>query len=120
MDPVAIIILRCQQKMGVLRLPALSRAVARAERRTAIARLRQPAVGTYTGLSMDAPEKSVVRSRNRRIAFGKNELALPAQRWAQIRVMNVEAIRFRNHAAPPAFRTARFTATRASWTLYLL
>jgi len=37
-------------------------------------------------------------------------------------MIGVEAIEFANHAAPPdaAFKSARFTATRASWTLYEL
>src|SRR5438132_14102148 len=57
-----------------------------------------------------------------RIRFSQDELTLPAQRRTEVGMIGVEAIRFANHAAPPeaAFNIARFTATRASCTLYSL
>lgn len=87
--------------------------------RIAVSGFCQRAVRTDACLSMDAPEQSVVARRHARIGFGKNELALPAQRQAQVRMTGIEAIRYRNHETPPdaAFKIARFSATRASWTL---
>ena len=68
---------------------------------------------------MDAPEQAIVARRHAGIGFGENELAFPAQRRAQVRMMGIEAIRFQNHETPPdaAFKIARLSATRASWTL---
>src|ERR1700686_810028 len=77
------------------------------------------AVGTDTSLSVKAPEQTVVRARHGGIGFGKDKLAFPAQRRAEIRIVGIESIGLADHAAPPdeAFRSARFTATRASCTL---
>src|SRR5207244_12697829 len=79
----------------------------------------QLAVRAGAGLSVKAPEQAIVRAGHSRVRLGENELALPAQRRAEVRMIGLEAIRFADHAAPPdaAFRIARFTATRASCTL---
>ena len=86
---------------------------------TAVSRLCQFAVRTDAGLGVQAPEEAVVACRLRSVGFGENELALPAQRRTQIRGVEVEAVRFPNHAATPdaAFKMARVTATLASCTL---
>src|SRR5579864_1793768 len=77
------------------------------------------AVWPDAGLRVHAPEQAIVGALHIGIGLGKDELPFPAQCGAQIRVVRVEAIAVANHAAPPAaFRMARFTATRASWTLY--
>jgi len=85
----------------------------------ALAGLSQLAIRADAGLSVNAPEQAIVRAGHSRIRLGENELALPAQRRAEVRMIGVEAIRFADHAATPdaAFRIARFTATRASCTL---
>src|SRR5579862_7326070 len=94
--------------------------------RTAIARLGQFAIGADAGLRVQTPEKAVIACRYRRIGLGQNELALPAQRGAQVRIVGIEAFRFLDqfldHAAPPdaAFKMARLTATFASFTLKAL
>jgi hypothetical protein len=87
--------------------------------RIAVSGFCQRAIRTDARLSMDAPEQAVVAWRHADIGFGKNELAFPAQRRAQVRMMNVEAIRFPNHETPldAALKIARLSATRASWTL---
>ena len=87
--------------------------------RAAIARLGHFAIGTDAGLRVQAPEQAIIACRHRGIRLGENELALPAQRRAQVRMISIEALRFPNHAAPPdaAFKIARVTATRASFTL---
>ncbi len=72
---------------------------------------------------MQAPEKAVIAGGHRRIGLGQNELAFPAQRGAQVRIVGIEAFRFLDHfldhAAPPeaAFKRARVKATFASFTL---
>src|SRR6202008_1765243 len=77
------------------------------------------AVRSDAGLGVHAPEQAVIGTLHVGVGLGQDELTLPAQRGAQIRVIRIEAIAIANHAAPPAaFRMARFTATRASWTLY--
>ncbi len=87
--------------------------------RTAIPRLGQFAIRANAGLCVQAPEKAVIANRHRGIGFGKDELALPAQRWTEVRIIGVEAVQFLDHAAPPAaFNIARTTATLASVTLY--
>ena len=85
----------------------------------ALAGLSQLAIRANAGLSVDAPEQAIVRARHGRVRLGENELALPAQRRTEVRMIGVKAIRLTDHAAPPeaAFRIARFTATRASCTL---
>src|SRR5205807_6410696 len=87
--------------------------------RAAVSGLGQLAVRANTGLSVHAPEQTVVASWNRRIGLRENELAFPSQPRTQIRMTGVKA-RFTNHAAPPdtAFMMALVTATRASFTLY--
>ena len=85
----------------------------------AIAGFSQFAIWADAGLRVDTPEQAVVRAGYGRVRLGENELALPAQRRTEVRMTGVKAIRHTDHAAPPeaAFRTARFTATRASCTL---
>ena len=87
--------------------------------RTAIAWLRQFAIRTNAGLSVQAPEKAVIAGGHRRIGLGQNKLTFPAQRGAQVRMKGIETFRFLDHAAPPeaAFKRARVTATFASFTL---
>lgn len=101
------------------RLTAFSRSMTGAALRTTVAGFGQFAVGTDTGLAVEAPEQSIIAARHSRIGFRGNELALPSQRRAEVRMIDVETIRFAGHAAPPdaAFKMARFTATRASCTL---
>ena len=91
----------------------------RAAFRTAVAGLRQLAIRTDASLSVHTPEQAVIAGRHARIGLGKNELAFPAQRRTHVRMIGVEALRFPNHAAPPAaaFIMALVTATRASFTL---
>ena len=102
-------------------LSAISRAVALALARGAIAGFSQFSVGADASLRVQTPEKTVVRGLHRGIGFGEDKLAFPAQRRAEVRAIGVEAIGFGarslgDHAAPPeaALRMARFTATRAS------
>src|SRR5579883_2956676 len=85
--------------------------------RGAQARLGQLAVRPDAGLGVHAPEQAVVRRLHPRVRFRGNELPLPAQRRTQIRIVRIEALAIADHAAPPAFPMARFTATRASCTL---
>lgn len=86
--------------------------------RAAIAWLGQLAIGSDAGLCVHAPEQALVGGRNGGIRLGKNELALPAQSRAEIRMIGIEAFRFLDQAAPPAaFKMARATATLASFTL---
>ena len=75
-------------------LPTFSCPMAPAALRTAIARLRQFAIGTDAGLGVQAPEQAVVAGGHRRIGLGQNELAFPAQRRTQVRMIGVEAFRF--------------------------
>src|SRR5262249_25149170 len=84
----------------------------------AVARFGHLAIRTDARLSVHAPEQAVVGSLHGGIVFRQDELALPAQSGAKVRIARVEAI-VANHAAPPAaFKMARLTATCASWTLY--
>src|SRR5580698_20255 len=87
----------------------------------AVAGLGQIAIGTNAGLAVQAPEQSIVAD-NAGIRFSRSELTLPSQCRAEVGMMDVETIRLPDHAAPPdadaAFKIARFTATRASCTLY--
>jgi hypothetical protein len=98
---------------------ALSRPMTGSAFRVAVSGFCQRTIRTDACLSMDAPEQAFVARRHARIGFGENELALPAQRRAQVRMMSVEAIRLPNHETPPdaALKIARFSATRESWTL---
>jgi hypothetical protein len=79
--------------------------------RRAVSGFGDLSVRTDAGLRVHAPEQTVIRSLHIRIVFRQNELPLPTQRGAEIRMMDVEAVGLANHEAPPAFRTARFTAT---------
>src|ERR1700739_2996441 len=100
-------------------LLTFTRAVTRARLRVAVAGFGYFAVRSDAGLGVQAPEQAIVGALYIGVGLGQDELTLPAQRGAQIRVIRIEAIAIANHAAPPAaFRMARFTATRASWTLY--
>jgi len=60
--------------------------------RRAISRLRYISVGTDAGLRVHTPEQAIIRSLHIRIVFGQNELPFPAQRGAETRMMDVEAI----------------------------
>ena len=89
--------------------------------RTAIAGLGQYTIGTNAGLCVQAPKETIIAGRHRRIGLGEDELALPAQRRTQVRMIDVETFSVVDHAAPPAaFKMARVTATFASFTLYAL
>ena len=87
--------------------------------RPAVAGFGQIAVRADAGLGVDAPEQAIVARWHARIGFRENELAFPAKRGAEVGVIDAEAIRSLNHAAPPdaAFKMARLTATRATCTL---
>src|SRR5258708_3597109 len=83
---------------------------------TAIAGFSQLAVGTDAGLSHGAPEQAVIGGGHTWGLIRPDILPLPMQGRAQAGTLGVEAIRyFVAHAAPPARRMARFTATRARW-----
>ena len=70
---------------------------------------------------MQTPEQAIIAGGHSGIGLGEDELTLPPQRRAQVRMIGVEAFRFIDHAAPPAaFKMARATATLASFTLYAL
>jgi hypothetical protein len=86
---------------------------------SAVPGLGQIAIGTNTGLRVQAPEQTVGWRGRSGVYFGGNKLALPAQRAAQVRMIGIQASRFRNHEAPSAaaFKIARVTATRARCTL---
>src|SRR5579864_9446571 len=102
-------------------LAALSRPVTRAVFRVAIAGLSHFAVRANAGLRVHAPEQAIVAGRHRWIRLRKNKLAFPAQRRTQVRIIRIEALRLRPHAAPPeAFIIARVSATFVSLTLYSL
>ena len=104
----------------LLKLVAFSGTVALPAVRAAVAGFGQFTIRANTGLGVDAPEQAVIRSLHRRVRLRGDELPLPAQRRTQPGMVDVETFRFAvNHAAPPeaAFRKARLTATRASWTL---
>jgi hypothetical protein len=87
--------------------------------RVAIAWFCQFSVGSDAGLCVHAPEQAVVAAGHAGVGLSENELAFPAQCRTEVRMIGIEAIGFADHAAPPeaALRIARFTATRASWTL---
>jgi hypothetical protein len=74
------------------RLITFSRPVAAPALRAAVAGLGQFAIWTNTGLSVNAPEQAIIAGRHRRIRLGENELAFPAQRWTEVRMIGVEAI----------------------------
>src|SRR5437660_9191635 len=95
-------------------LLALAGAVAGPSLRGAVAGFGHLAIRTDTGLGVHAPEQSIVRSLYVGIGLRQNKLPFPAKRGAEIRLARIEAIAIANHATPPAFRMARFTATRAS------
>src|SRR5438105_5997656 len=100
-------------RMGALLIdfrPSLAAAaMAVPVRGTAVARLRELAVGTDAGLREPAPEKAIVTSRHRGIGIRPDVLALPMQRGAESGAFRVEAIRFLDHATPPACSSARLT-----------
>src|SRR5450759_1831366 len=102
--------------------PALSRPVALAKRGRAHGRLGLDAVRADAGLRVHAPEAGVAGALRAGIGLGADELSLPAQSRAQVRMLHVEARIAGVHASPlhipAAFRMARFTATRVSWILY--
>jgi len=99
-------------------LLALPGAVARAVLGGTVARLGQFSIGPNTGLRVHAPEQAVVTGLHVGIRLRSDELSLPPQRRTQVRAVRIEALAFPDHAAPPAaFRMARFTETRANWTL---
>ncbi len=100
-------------------LATASCSVAGASLGATVAWFSEIAVGADTSLSVEAPEQTVVRARHGGIGLGKDKLTFPAQRRAEIRIVGIESIGLADHATPPdaAFRTARFTATRASCTL---
>lgn len=100
------------------RLAAFASAVTSTVLRAAIAGFGQLAIGTDTGLTVKTPEETVVACGHGGIQLCQYELAFPSQSRAEIWMVNVESLRFADHAAPPvAFMMARFTATRASCTL---
>src|SRR5579872_6855803 len=98
-------------------------AVALAQGKRAGARLGNAAVRPNAGLGIDAPVIPVVGALHRWVRFGIVELALPAQPRAQVGILGIEPFLLADHAAPPsalpcaACKMARFTATRANWTL---
>src|SRR6185437_9775906 len=106
-----------------LLLPAPPAAMALAQRKRAGARLGNAAIGPNAGLRVNAPVVAVVGALHGWVGFGIVELAFPAQPLAQVGIFSVEPFLFADHAAPPsalpcaACKMARFTATRASWTL---
>ena len=75
-------------------LRAFPRPVALSVGRGAVARLSQLAIGTDASLSVDAPEQTFIRGRNGWVGFGEDELRLPAQGRAEVRMIGVEAIGF--------------------------
>jgi hypothetical protein len=108
------------QNLGPI-LSAFSGAVAGAGFRAAIARLGHFAIRSNAGLRMQTPEQAIIAGGHCGIGLGEDELTLPPQRRAQIRMIGVEAFRFIDHAVPPAaFKMARATATLANFTLYAL
>src|SRR5919202_1281443 len=88
------------------------------ERRRAVTRLGDFAVGTDARLGVDTPEQTGVRRRHRGVRLGLDELPFPAQSRTEVRMIGIEAVKFAFHAAPPAaLRMARFSDTRARRTL---
>jgi hypothetical protein len=43
---------------------------------------------------MNAPEQAFIRRRHSRIALGEDKLRFPAQGWAEIGMIRIEAVRF--------------------------
>ena len=78
----------------------------------------QIAVRSDAGLRHSAPEQAAVAGLHGWVGLGPDELALPVQRLAEPFSLGIQMIWF--HAAPPAFRMARLTATRASWIFCVL
>src|SRR6267142_1409056 len=95
-------------------------AMAVAVGRTAVPRLRNFAIGSDAGLGERAPEETVIGARHGGVGFGPDILALGMKRRTQPRTIGIEPLGFFHHATPPAFRMARFTATRARWIFCLL
>src|ERR1700680_2071213 len=89
-------------------LTTFPRSMTGATLRTAVAGFGQFAVGTNTSLAVKAPEQPIIAGGRTGIGFGCNELALPSQGRAEVRMIDVETIRFAVHAAPPdaAFKIA--------------
>src|SRR2546423_1836981 len=81
----------------------------------AVIRLRHLPIRPYTCLGDAAPEQAGVAGRHRGIRLRPDVLALPVQSGTQSRTFRIQMIRLLTHATPPAFRMARFTATRARW-----
>src|SRR5258708_40150138 len=90
-------------------------AMAIAVGRTAVPRFRHLAIRPDAGLGQRAPEESVIGARHGGVGFGPDILALGMKRRTQPRTIGIEPLGFFHHATPPAFRMARFTATRARW-----
>src|SRR5512146_2408433 len=103
-------------------LSAFAGAMALAPGRGAVAGLGEFAVGTDAGLGVHAPVEALVGGLNRGIRFRQNELALPAQRGAEVGVGNVEAIRAHKTSvagcsslvAHRSLRTTHFGVSRRS------
>jgi hypothetical protein len=88
--------------------------------RAAVSGFSQLTIRAYAILGVDAPEQAIIRARDGRIWFSGDELAFPTKRRTQVWMFDVKTFGFADdaaHATPPAFRMARFTATRASCTL---
>jgi hypothetical protein len=75
---------------------ALPHAVALSAGGRALSRLGQLTVGSNASLRVDAPEQTFIRGRNSWIGLGENELRLPAQGRAQVRIIRIKAIGFLN------------------------
>src|SRR5262249_29666781 len=103
-------------------LAALSSPVAFAVLGRAVAGFGEDAVWSDAGLGVDAPEVAVVAAGHGGVLLDANVLSFPAQRRAEVRMINVETLSFvDDHASPfAALSSARFTATRASLILCLL
>jgi hypothetical protein len=78
------------QNLGRI-LSAFSSTVAGAAFRAAIAGLGHFAIRSNAGLRMQAPEQAIVAGRNCNIGLCENELPLPPERRAQVRMICVEA-----------------------------
>src|SRR5690348_12598289 len=95
-----------------------------AERCCAHRRFRADSIGADAGLRVGAPEAGVAWGGRGDLLLGEDELPLPAQRATQVWTIDVETLIDGVHASsfhrPAAFSTARFTATRVSWSLYAL
>jgi hypothetical protein len=57
----------------------------------AIARFSQGTVGTDASLGVHAPEKSVIARLHGFVMSGRDELTLPSQAGAKIRMIDIEA-----------------------------